>query len=171
MSLQFLTISLCDRSLSIDALSMNWNNLPAYAFPSTVLISLQNPSISVQSSSNCSSLASMSFVLRGVTTTSISPNLISILSKLTNTSNGKVSISKLPNSCPSGLGVIKHSSLDKKLPSSFPTSLSYIVIPPTYEVCWGIYSFCFSICPFVWSFVHTFIRLSVTRSKFLRQSL
>ena len=74
---------------------------------SDTIYSHQNLSISVQNSSNCSSLASMSLVRRGVTTTSMSPDSTSILSNLTNTSNGKVSTSKPPNSCVSHLGVIK----------------------------------------------------------------
>ena len=59
-----------------------------------------NLSVSVQNSSNCSSLASRCLVLRGVTATSISP-IRPILFKLINTSNGKVSTSNLHNSCPS----------------------------------------------------------------------
>ena len=107
-----------NHSSAINALSMNWNNFHAYKCISTnssdTIYSHQNLSISVQNSSNCSSLASMSLVLRGVTTTSMSPDSTSILSNLTNTSNGKVSTSKPPNSCPSHLGVIKQWIRDKR---------------------------------------------------------
>ena len=60
---------------------------------SNTICSNQNMSISVQNSSNCFSLASMSLVFRGVTTTSISSD-----SKLINTSKRKVPTSKSPNS-------------------------------------------------------------------------
>ena len=78
---------------------------------SDTIYSKQNPSISVQNSSNCSSLASMSLVLRGVTATSLNPDSTSLFSKLTNTSKRKVSTSKPPNSCTSGLRVIKQSEI------------------------------------------------------------
>ena len=65
-----------NQALVIDALSMNWNNLHAYALLPTVHITIcshQNPTVLVQNRSNCSSLASTSLVLRGVTATSNSP--------------------------------------------------------------------------------------------------
>ena len=74
---------------------------------SDTIYSNQNTSISVQISSNCSSSASTTLLLRGVTTTNISPNLTSVLSKITNTSKRKIQTSKSPNSGTSRLGIIK----------------------------------------------------------------
>ena len=70
--------------------------------------------ILVQISSNSSSLASTPLFLRGVATTSISPDSTSVLSNLTNTSNRKIPTSKSPNSGTSRLGVIKQSIRDNK---------------------------------------------------------
>ena len=107
--------SLCDRCIineleQITCLYISTNS-------SDTIYSNENPSISVQNSSNCSSLAPTFLVLRDVT--SISPDLTSILSKLTNTRNGKVSTSKPPNSCTSHLGVIRQSIRDKKFSQNF----------------------------------------------------
>ena len=64
---------------------------------SDTIYSNQNTSVLVQNSSNFSSLASMSLVLRGVTTTSISSDSTSMLSKLTNTSKRiKFQLQNLP---------------------------------------------------------------------------
>ena len=82
---------------------------------SDTFYSSQDTSISVQNSSYCCSLASTSLVLRGVTTTSISPNSSSALPKVTNTSKRKVQTSKSPIPCTSPLGVIKQSIRDKKV--------------------------------------------------------
>ena len=55
----------------------------------------------------------MSLVLKGVTTTSISPDSTSVLSKITNTSKRKIPTLKSPISGTSHLGVIKQSIRDK----------------------------------------------------------
>ena len=73
----------------------------------------QDTSISVQNSSYSSSLASTNMVLRGTTTTSFSSSSSSALSKTTDTSKRKVSISKSPTTRPSSLGVIKQPIRDK----------------------------------------------------------
>ena len=94
MYLQFQKSSLSDRRIINDlelstCICISTNNTDTF-------YSNQNMSILVQSSSNCLSLASTSLVPRGVTTTSISSDLTSVLSKLTNTSKWKVPTSNLP---------------------------------------------------------------------------
>ena len=79
-----------NQAFAIEALSINWNNLHAYACPPTGLIP-PVPTKIHQSRSRIifiAPLAATFLVLKGVTATSISPNSTSILSKLTNTSNG-----------------------------------------------------------------------------------
>ena len=65
---------------------------------SDTIYSSQGMSVLVWNSSYCSCLASMSLVLRGVTTTSISSISSSAPSKVTNTSRRKIPTSKLPAS-------------------------------------------------------------------------
>ena len=72
---------------------------------SNTIYSDQNLSISVQNRTNCSSLASTTLVLGGITTTCFSADSTSTLSTPTNTSKRKVSTSESPNSCPSRLAI------------------------------------------------------------------
>ena len=104
-------------ALAVDAFSMNWNLLHAYAFPPTILI----PSILAKiHQSQCRIvliaplLASMAVVLRGSTTISVSSNSSSTLSKTSDTIKRKISTSKPPFTRPSRLGVLKQSIRDKK---------------------------------------------------------
>ena len=86
--------SLCHRGI-INELEQS-TCLCIFTYTSDTKYSNQNLSISLQSSSDCTSLASTSWFLRGVTATSLSQDLTSILSKLTNTSKRKVSTQNLP---------------------------------------------------------------------------
>ena len=86
------------QAFAIYALSMNWNNPHVYEFPPTVLIPPKLTFIrQSRCNSNCSTLALTFLILWGVTTTSISLDSTAILSKFTDTSNGKVSTSEPPN--------------------------------------------------------------------------
>ena len=98
--------------------------------------------ILVQNSSYCTSLASTSLVLRGVTTTSISPDLSSLLSKITNTSIRKIPTSKSPVSGTSRLGVIKQSEI-KSFRKTFQTlsqNQEEHLLKKVYDAKWVVYS-------------------------------
>ena len=73
-----------NQAFGIDTLSIKWNNLHAYTFPLTIMISSfsLNPLISVQNSYYNSSLTSILLVLIDVISTSISSDSTSVLSKL-----------------------------------------------------------------------------------------
>ena len=97
----------------------------------------------MQNSSYCSCLTSMSLVLRGVTTTSISSNSSSAPSKFTNTSKRKTPTSKSPNFCTSRLGVIKQSIRDIKFSQNFADFVSKSRRASTqkaYDAKWVVYS-------------------------------
>ena len=84
-------------ALAVDAFSVNWNLLHAYAFPPIILILTDLAKIiSVQNRSYCSSLAPTSMILRGIITIIISSNSSSALSTTSDTVKGKVSTSKSP---------------------------------------------------------------------------
>ena len=110
---------------------------------SNTLCTSQDTSVSVQNSSFCSSLASMSMVLRGVTTISISSNSSSALSKTTDTIKRKVSTPKSPITRSSYLGVIKQSIGDKKFSQSVADFVSKSRGTSTqkiYDSKWVLYS-------------------------------
>ena len=110
---------------------------------SDTFYSSQDMSISVQNSSYCSSLASTSLVLRGVTTTSISPDLSSVISKITNMSKRKIPTSKSPISGFSHLGVIKQSIRDKKFSQNvadFVSKSRRASTQKVYDAKWVVYS-------------------------------
>ena len=96
---------------------MNWNNLHAYAFPPTMLIS---PVLNKIRQSQCIIVLTaplwpqQAWFSRGTTTACLSSSLSSTFSKTINTSKMKVSTSKPPSSEPSRLGVIKQSVRDRK---------------------------------------------------------
>ena len=93
-----------NQTLAVDALSMDWNNLPCLCISSSssdTNYSHQYMSIMVQNSSDYSYVASTSVVLWGVTIISISSNSTSTLSRSTDTSKWKFSTSKPPNTRPS----------------------------------------------------------------------
>ena len=114
----YVSSVLDNQAFAIDAFSMNWKNLHAYAFPPTMLIS---PVLNKTSQSQCRiihiasyspSLAATSMVLRGTTAACLSSSSSSTFSKTINTSKRKVSTSKPPSSQPSCLEVIKQSVRD-----------------------------------------------------------
>ena len=134
-----------NQALAIDTLSMNWI-CPHTCISTNNSDCNQNTSISVQNSSDCSSLASSSLVLRGVTTTCISSNSTSVLSKLTNTSKRKNPTSKSPNSGISHWGVFKQSIRDKKFSQNITDFVSKSRRASTQKVCdikWVVYSNCY----------------------------
>ena len=98
-----------NQALAIDAFSMNWNHLHAYAFHPTIMI----PSVLNKiHQSQCrivliAPLAATNMVLRGSTITCISSSSSFSISKTINTSKRKVSTSKPSSTQPSCLGVIK----------------------------------------------------------------
>ena len=85
-----------NQALAIYALSVNWN-ICISTNNSDTFCSSQDMSISVQNSSYCTSLASTSMVHRGVTMTSISPDLSSVFFKIANTSKRRNSNTKISN--------------------------------------------------------------------------
>ena len=97
----------------------------------------------MQKSSNSSSLASTSLLLRSVTTTSISPDLTSVLSKITNTNKRKIPTSNSPNSGTSHLGIIKQSIRDKKFSQNvaeFVSKSRRASTQKVYNAKWVVYS-------------------------------
>ena len=106
-----------NQAFVIDAFSLNWNSLHAYAFPPTILIPSVLNKIR-QSQCRIVLIAPLwpqqTWVLRGSTSTCLSSSLSSTLSKSINTSKRKVSTSKPPSTQPSCLGVIKQSVRDRK---------------------------------------------------------
>ena len=99
--------------------------------------------ISVQNSSDCSSLASTAVVLRGSTAISVSSNSSSTLSKTSDTSKRKISTSKSPTPRPSRLGVIKQSIRDKKFlqnVADFVSKSRRTSTQKVYDAKWVVYS-------------------------------
>ena len=106
-----------NKALAIDALSMDWNHLHAYAFPPFILIPAvleKIPTTSVQNSSDSSVLATITVVLRTSSSLSVSSDSSATNSKTLDSIQRKICSSKPPNSRPSRLGVIKQSIRDKK---------------------------------------------------------
>lgn len=129
------------QAFTIDAPSMNWNDLHPYTFPPMILIlTILTKSVNlVQNGSNCSSLTSISFVSRGVTTTNISTDSSSNLSKTT--SQAKVFCHQSPNSCSLHLGVIKQSLETKNLASyKICLQIKKNIYSEIYDTKWSIYS-------------------------------
>ena len=91
----YVPLVLNNRSFAIDAFSMNWNNLHAYAFPPTMLIS---PVLNRIRPSQCRIvlIAPLWPVLRGTTTACLSSSSSSTFSKTINTSKGKFQHQNLP---------------------------------------------------------------------------
>ena len=127
---------------------MNWNFLHACAFPPTnsdTIYSSQDKSISVYNSSYCSSLASTYLVLRGIT--SISSDLSSVPSKVTNTSKRNIPTSKSPISGTCPLGVIMQSIRDKKFSQNTEDFVSQSRRASTKKVCdskWVVHVYTYS---------------------------
>ena len=106
-----------NKALAIDALSMDWNHLHAYVFPTFILIPAvleKNPTTSMQNSSHSSVLATTTVVLRTSVSISVSSDSSATNSKTLDTIKRKICSSKPPTSRPSRLGVIKQSIRDKK---------------------------------------------------------
>ena len=134
-------------ALAVDALSMNWNLLHAYAFPPTILI----PSILAKIRQSQCRIALIApfwpqLVLRGTTTSSVSSNSSSAISQTSDTVKREIYTPKSPITRPSRLGVIKQSIRDKKkknfsqniadfVPKSRRTSAQKI-----YDAKWIVYS-------------------------------
>ena len=99
------------KALAIDALSIDWNHLHAYAFPPFILIPavLEKIRQPVQNSSHSSILAKTTVVLRTSSSISVSPDSSATNSKTTDSIQKKICPSKPPNSRPSRLGVMKQS--------------------------------------------------------------
>ena len=99
-----------NHAFAIDAFSMNWNHIHAYAFPPTILIPCVLNKIR-QSQCRIVLIATTSLVLRGPTTTCLSSSSSSSCSNFIK--SGKAPTSELPSSQPSRVGVIKQSIRDK----------------------------------------------------------
>ena len=102
-----------NHALAIDALSMNWNFLHAYAFPPTILI----PTVLAKiRQSRCRIILIAPLWRQSLWFSEVLFLLVSAptLSKTTDTIKTKVSTSKSPITCSSRLGVIKQSIRDKK---------------------------------------------------------
>ena len=135
------------KALAIDALSMDWNHLHAYAFPpflSDTCCSRENPTTSVQNSSHSSVLATATVVLRTSSSISVSSDSSATNSKTTTDSiQRKICTSKPPNSRPSRLGVIKQSIRDKKFSQNVADFVSRSRRASTqkvYDAKWTIFS-------------------------------
>ena len=85
--------------------------LSSYNSDTCTFYSSQDMPISVQNSSHCSFLAPTAMVLRVTTTSSVSPNSSSTLSKTSDIVKRKISTPKPPISRPLRLGVIKQSEV------------------------------------------------------------
>ena len=134
------------KALAIDALSMDWNHLHAYAFPPFILIPAvleKNPTTSVQNSSHSSVLATATVVLRTSSSISVSSDSSATNSKTTDSIQRKICTSKPPNSRPSRLGVIKQSIRDKKFSQNVADFVSRSRRASTqkvYDAKWTIFS-------------------------------
>ena len=106
-----------NQSFEIDAFSMNWNHLHAYAFPQPIMIPSVLNKIR-QSQCRIVLIAPLwpqqTWFSEGLHLLVSAPVRLPLFSKSVSTSKRKVSTSKSPSSQPSRLGVIKQSITDKK---------------------------------------------------------
>ena len=132
-----------NKALAIDALSMDWNHLHAYAFHPFILISGKNPTTSMQNSSHSSVLATTTVVLRTSSSISVSSDSSATNSKTLDTIKRKICSSKPPTSRPLGLGVIKQSIRDNKFAqdvADFVSRSRRTSTQKVYDAKWSIFS-------------------------------
>ena len=134
------------KALSIDALSMDWNRIHAYAFPPFHLIPAmiykQNTVIPVQDSIDSTSMARQTMVFRAPRSVGVTTSISASNSKPASSAKRQNSGSKPGPSTASRLGIVKQSLRDRQFSSEIAEHMSKarrVSTAKVYDAKWQIF--------------------------------